>query len=109
MNVSDLLTNAPEVLDGLKGLGFDDDAVQNFGSEIGQQLGGEDGFDFTDLLSGLSGQDFASQINIPDLASKVGLAPESISKALELIAPVIEQFGGEKLGALGKLAGRFFK
>lgn len=86
MDIANIVSAALDVLEGLKGLGLD--------------LG--------DILSSLSGDDFSSQLDAGAFASKSGFVPEAATQAPNLIAPLIENSAGNNLGALGKLAGKFF-
>ena len=108
MNISSLIDGAPELANGLKHLGLSDKNISDMAGEIGQQLGGDDGFDFTDLITGLQADDFLNQLNIQSLAEKVLISPELAQQAISLIAPVIANFGGSNLGVLGKIAGGLF-
>ena len=109
MNIGSLLQNAPELVSGLKGLGLDDGKISEMAGEIGAQLGGNDGFDFTELLTGLQGDSFLQQLDVNALAEKMLISPELTQQALGMIAPVVASFGsGSKLGMLGKLAGGLF-
>ena len=44
MNIASLIDGAPELADGLKGLGLTDVNIADMAEGIGQQLGGDDGF-----------------------------------------------------------------
>lgn len=108
MDISKILSAAPDVLEGLKGLGLDDGNISQLADEVGNQVGGGDGLDLGDILTSLTGDDFLSQLDAGAIASKVGISPDIASQALNLIAPLIENFAGDNLGALGKIAGKFF-
>ena len=108
MNIASLIGGAPELVDGLKGLGLTDVNIADMAEGIGQQLGGDDGFDFTDLLTTLQADSFLSRIDAPALAEKALISPGLAQQALGLLAPAIADFGGSKLGVLGKLAGGLF-
>jgi hypothetical protein len=109
MNIASLLENTPELLSGLKGLGFDNSKISELAGEIGGQLGGADGFDITDLLSGLQSDDFLKQLDVNAISEKLLISPELAQQAVGMIAPVVANFGGgSKMGMLGKLAGGLF-
>ncbi len=109
MDLSNLIQGAPDLLDGLKGMGLSDDNISGMANEVGNQLGGGDGFDFTDLLSGLQADSFLEQIDVSALAAKVGISPDMAQQAINLVAPKVAEFtGGSGLGGLGKLAGSLF-
>lgn len=108
MDILKILSAAPDALEGLKGLGLDDGNISQLADEVGNQVGGGDGIDLGDILTSLNSSDFLSQLDVGDIASKVGIAPDTVSQALNLIAPLVENFAGDNLGALGKLAGKFF-
>lgn len=105
MEISDLLKGAPDLMGGLKDLGLSDGNVSDLGQELGNQLGGDDGFDFTDLLSGLDADSFLGKLDVGSIAEKVGISPEIAQGAISLIAPKIAEFTGGSGGALGKLGG----
>ena len=108
MGISKILSTAPDVLEGLKGLGLDDGNISQLADEVGNQVGGADGLDLGDILTSLSGDDFLSQLDAGAIASKIGISPDIASQALKLIAPLVEDFAGDNLGTIGKLAGKFF-
>ena len=109
MNISSLLQSAPELVGGLKDLGFDDGKISEMAGEIGAQLGGNDGFDFTDMLTGLQGDSFLQLLDVNALAENLLISPEIAQQALAMIAPAVANFGKDsKLGMLGKLAGGLF-
>ena len=109
MDIMDLLKGSPELLDGLKGLGLDDNNIGDLASGVGDQLGGGDGFDFTDLLTGLTGDSFLENVDITALAQQVGISPETVQSAMALVAPVIADFTGGAGGGLGGLVKGLFK
>ena len=109
MDISDLLDG--DLTSALRGLGLSDTNVSDLGTEIGGQLLGGDGFDLSDLLTGLDSESFLAKLNVAELAETVGISPELASGALALIAPKVADFvGGEgsPLGAVGKLASKLF-
>ena len=109
MDIGSLLSNSSGLMDQLKGLGLSDGNISGMADEIGNQLGGGDGFDFTDLLKGLQADNFLDQVNIASLAEKIGISPEIAEQAISLIAPKVAEFTGDSpLGGLGKLAGSLF-
>jgi len=103
MDVSDLLKNAPGLLDSIKEAGVPQDKVSGLGEAIGQQLGGDDGFDLTDLLGGLNLDDFLSKVDPAAIAQQVGLPPVIAEKAIALIGPAVAEFVPGGLGALSSL------
>ena len=109
MDISQLLKNAPELIEQLQGAGFEENKIDDFASQVGQQVAGDDGFDLTDILTSLDADAFLSKVDANVVAEKLGLAPELVNKGLQIVAPMIEQFAGDKLGALGSLASRFLK
>lgn len=110
MQIADLIKAAPDLMQGLQGLGLDDNKIDGLAGAIGSELGGDDGFDFTDLLSGLDANSFMSKIDANGIAEKVGLSPAIVSSALALLAPKIAEFtgGAGGLGAIGDLAKGLF-
>ncbi len=110
MNIGDLLKAAPDLIGGLKDLGLTDDKIGDLAGEVGSQLGGDDGFDFADLLSGLNADSFLGQLDIESIAAKIGISPEIAQSAIGLIAPKIADFtsGGSGLGKLAGLAKGLF-
>jgi len=105
MDIMDLLKNAPGLLDSIQQAGVPEDKVSGLGNAIGQQLGGSDGFDFTDLLGGLDLDSFTSKVDVSALAEQVGISPEIAQQALALVGPKIAEFTP---GGLGALAGKLF-
>ena len=108
MDIMDLLKGSPELLDGLKGLGLDDNNIGDLANGVGDQLGGGDGFDFTDLLTGLTGDGFLENVDIGALAAQVGISPEVVQQAVAMVAPQIAEFTGGG-GGLGGLVKGLFK
>ena len=108
MNIAQLLSGLPQIKDKLTALGLSDVQINGLADAIGKQLNGEDGFDFTDLLTGLNAGDFLSQLNVPQLADETLLSPDTVEKATQTIAPAIEEFGGSAGGVLGKIASSLF-
>ena len=104
MDIGMLLKAAPDLMGGLGELGLSEEKIGDLGGEIGNQLGGGDGFDFSDLLTGLDADSFLSQIDIDSLAGKIGISPAIAQGAVALIAPKIAEFTGGSSG-LGKIAG----
>ena len=108
MDISDLIGSS-DLTSALKDLGLSDANVGDLGREVGNQLSGGDGFDLTDLLTGLDLDSFLSKIDVAALAERVGISAELASGALGLIAPQVADFGeGSALGAVSKLAGKLF-
>ena len=111
MDIADLINNG-DLTSALKGLGLSDANVGDLGRELGSQLTGGDGFDLSDLLSGLDAESFLAKIDIAAVAETVGISPQLASGALALIAPQVADFMGggadSALGAVGKLAGKLF-
>lgn len=105
MDVMDLLKNAPGLLDSIQQAGVPEDKISGLGDAIGAQLGGGDGFDFTDLLGGLDLDSFLSKVDVGALAEQVGVSPETAQQVLGLIGPHIAEFAP---GGLGALAGKLF-
>ena len=105
MDVMDLLGDAPGLLDSIKEAGVPDDKLSALGSAIGQQLGGDDGFDFTDLLGGLDLDSFLSKVDASSVAKQVGISPEIAQQVLSLIGPKVADFAP---GGLASLAGKLF-
>ena len=109
MDISDLLDG--DLTSALLGLGLSDANVSDLGKEIGGQLLGGDGFDLSDLLTGLDADAFLANLNVAELAEAVGISPQLVSGALALIAPKVADFVGSEgspLGAVGKLASKLF-
>ncbi len=98
-----MIENAPELMQGLQGLGLGEGEISGMAREIGGQLSSGDGLDFTSLLSGLNAETFLAQIDVAALAAKIGVAPETVQAAVELLAPAIANFGSQ--GAAGILSG----
>ena len=106
MDVMDLLKGAPGLLDSIQQAGVPEDKIPELGSALGQQLGGEDGLDFTDLLGGLDLDGFLSKIDAAGLAEQLGISPAIVEQVLQIIGPKIAEFSPGGLGALaGKLLG----
>ena len=106
MNIMDLLKNAPGLLESIQQAGVPGDTVSEFADALGQQLGGGSGFDFTDLLGGLDLDGFLSKVDVGALAEQVGLSPEIVQQALQVIGPKVAEFSPKGLGGLaGKLFG----
>jgi hypothetical protein len=105
MDVVDLLKNAPGLLEALQQTGVPQDKLSSLGGAIGDQLGGSDGFDLTDLLGGLDLDNFTSKINADSLAEQVGISPEIANQAIALIGPIIADFSP---GNLGSIVGKLF-
>lgn len=103
MDIGTLLKAAPDLMGGLGELGLSEDKIGDLGGEIGNQLGGDDGFDFSDLLTGLDADSFLGKIDTESLAAKVGISPDIAQGAIALIAPKIAEFTGGSAG-LGKIA-----
>jgi hypothetical protein len=103
----DLLKNAPGLMDAVKEAGMPEDKVSDLGSLLGAQLGGGDGLDLTDLLGGLDLDGFLSRVDIGNLAEQLGVSPEIVQQAVNVLGPVISDFQpSEGLGGLvGKLLG----
>ena len=106
MDVMDLLKNAPGLLESVQQAGLPDDKVADLGAALGQQLGGGDGFDFTDLLGGLNLEGFLSQIDVASLAEQIGIAPEIAQRVLQVIGPQVAEFSP---GGLSGLASKLFE
>ena len=109
MDVTALIANSSDVLGGLESLGFSESNIEKFGGEVGQQIAGDDGLDLGDLLTSLTAEGFLQNVDAGKVAAALGMDANIVSQGLNLIAPLIEQYGGEKLGVLGNLAGRLFK
>ncbi len=105
MDIMDLLKNAPGLLDSIQNAGVPEDKISEFGSALGQQLGGGDGFDFTDLLGGLDLDSFASKVDAGALAEQLGISPEVVQQVLSVVGPKIAEFSP---GGLSSLAGKLF-
>jgi len=103
MNVSDLLSNSPDLLNSIKEVGVPTDKVGGLTDAIGKQLGG--GLDLGDLLGGLDANSFMGKLDIPALSQQVGISPDIVQKAVEMIGPKVEEFVP---GGLGGLASKFF-
>lgn len=103
MDFSSLIESAPELMQGLQGLGLGEGEISSMTQEIGGQLSGGGGLDIASLLGGLDAEAFLAQIDVAALASKVGISPEIAKAAVELIAPAIANFDGQS--AAGMLAG----
>ena len=86
MDISDLLDG--DLSSALQGLGLSDTNVSDLGKEIGGQLLGGDGFDLSDLLTGLDADAFLANLNVAELAEAVGISPQLVSGALALIMAV---------------------
>ncbi len=108
MNIGNLIENAPELVGKLNNIGLTDLNISDLASEIGNQIGGGDGLDLTDILGALQSENFMSKLDIPGLAEKVLISPELAQQAVSLIAPVVESFGGGSKGMLGKVVGSLF-
>ncbi len=105
MDVMDLLKNAPGLLDSIQQAGLPEEKIPELGSVLGQQLGGEDGFDLTDLLGGLDLDGFLSKVDAGSLANQIGISPEIVQQVLQIIGPKVAEFSP---GGLGALAGKLF-
>lgn len=108
MDIMDLLKNAPGLRDSIESAGVPAEKTGELASAIGQQLGGADGLDLGDLLGGLDLDSFLSKIDVSAVADQVGLSSGIVQKAVELIGPHVADFL-PSAGALGALAGKFFK
>lgn len=106
MDLMDLLKAAPGLLDSVQQAGVPEEKLSGLGSAIGQQLGGSDGFDLTDLLGGLDLDSFLSKIDVNSLAEQVGISPEIAKQVIGLIGPKIAEFSPS--GGLAALAGKLF-
>ncbi|MEM7097926.1 MAG: hypothetical protein AAF541_06655 [Pseudomonadota bacterium] len=109
MDIVKLLGDTPGLMEKLGDLGIQGDTAGEFANEVGQQVAGDDGLDLSDILTSLDATSFLQKVDAGAIAGKLGLSPEIVQQGLQLVAPAIEQFAGEKLGVLGKLAGSFFK
>ena len=112
MNMMDLLEGVPGLLDSVKDAGIPEEKLPSLGSGLAKQLGGDDGFDFTDLLTGLDLDGFVSQIDVAALAEHVGVSPAVAQQVVGLIAPKVAEFNptaGGLGGLVGSLAGKLFK
>ena len=105
MDVGELLKNAPGLLEALQQTGVPADKLSSLGGALGDQLGGSDGFDFTDLLGGLDLDNFMSKVDAGSLAEQIGITPEVATQAIALIGPIIADFSP---GNLGSLVGKLF-
>ena len=105
MDVMDLLKGAPGLLDSIQQAGVPEEKISDFGSALGQQLGGGGGFDLTDLLGGLDLDSFLSKVDVSSLADQVGISPEVVQQVLQIIGPKVAEFSP---GGLGSLAGKLF-
>lgn len=106
MDVMDLLKNAPGLLASIQEAGVPQEKISDLGAALGEQLGGTDGFDFTDLIAGLDLDGFLSRVDAGSLAERLGISPEIVQQALQVIGPKIAEFSP---GGLGSLAGKLFK
>ena len=105
MDVMDLLKGAPGLLDSIQQAGVPGEKIPDLGAALGQQLGGGDGLDLTDLLGGLDLDSFLSKVDVSSLAEQVGVSPEVVQQVLQVIGPKIAEFSP---GILGDLAGKLF-
>ena len=105
MDVMDLLKDAPGLLDSIQQAGVPEEKISEFGSALGQQLGGGDGFDLTDLLGGLDVDAFLSKVDVSSLADQIGISPAIVQQVLQIIGPKVAEFSP---GGLGDLAGKLF-
>ncbi|MEQ8858981.1 MAG: hypothetical protein RIC56_10055 [Pseudomonadales bacterium] len=109
MDIMDLLKGDGDLLESIKGLGVPEDKIPDLGQAIGQQLGGGDGFDLTDLLGGLDLQSFLAKVDVGAIASQLNLSPDVIQQVVALIGPKVQDFVPGGLGSLGSLAGKLFR
>lgn len=111
MNILDLLKGAPDLLGQLQELGLDEGQIGNLASQVGQQLGGDDGFDFSDLLGALDADSFLGKLDADNLAGQLGLDAGTAKSALDALAPKIAEFtpGEGAGGMLGGLVKGLFK
>lgn len=108
MNIMDLMKNAPGLLDSIQEAGVPADKIGSLGSALEGQLGGSDGFDFTDLLGGLDLDGFLSKIDISSLADQVGISPQVAETVINLIGPKVADFMPSGLGSVGSALGKLF-
>ncbi len=108
MDVLSLLKGAPELIESLKSSGVPADKINPLGEALTSQLDGGDGFDLGDLLGALDLPSFLERIDVNSVADTIGLSPEIVSKAIDLIGPAVADFKPESLGGLAGLAGKLF-
>ncbi len=108
MDILNLIKGAPELLESIQAAGISEDKINPLGDAITSQLGGSDGFDLGDLLGALDAESFLSKVDPQAVADMVGIQPELVTKALDLISPFVADFSPEGLGKLGSLAGKLF-
>lgn len=109
MDFADLLDG--DLTSALGGLGLSDSNISDLGRNVGEQLLGGDGFDLSDLLTGLDAESFLGKVDVAGLAEAVGISPELANRALAMLAPKVADFmGGDTspLGSVGKLASKLF-
>ena len=104
MDIINIISKTPGLLDALKGNGLSSDQVAKIGGEVTQQLreGGE--FDLTDLLAGLDIDSFTQRVDVGALAEKVGMGNEQADAVLQQLAPAVQAFTGDGDSLLGNLA-----
>lgn len=110
MDLGSLLSSSPELMDGLRGLGLEESQIGPLANAVGDQLGGGGGIDLAALLSGLDLEGFLAKIDIGAVADVVGVSPELVQSAIDLIGPAVASFDGQNVGdLLGGLAKSFLK
>ena len=108
MNILDLLKNNEDLLASIQDAGIPTDKIEPLASAVASQLGGAGGLDLSDLLGGLNLNDFLSKVDVGAVAEQIGLSPELVKQAVELIGPKVDEFVPGGLGQLGSIAGKLF-
>ena len=111
MDIINIISKAPGMLDQLKALGLSSDQAVQVGGEISQQLRDYGEPDLTDLLSGLDIQGFIGKIDLEQLASQTGIDVAQAQSVIETLAPAVQAFSGDTgslLGGLGSAASKLF-
>ena len=112
MDIQALLADqGPELLEKLQQVGLSQEQAQNFlpaaGDQVSNALSGGGGI--SALLGGGGVEDILKNIDIGEIAEKVGIDSALAEKALHALAPMVMEklgSGGGAGGMLGGLAGK---
>ena len=111
LNISNLISETPELLEDLKGLGLGPGTIDAIAASVTEQLSGDDPAMLADKLVGLNSDSFFRQLDVDAVAEQALISPQRAQQALLAIAPWVERFGQEVKGSgiLRKLLGGLFQ